>query len=170
MSNSILELGPVSRTRRNHGLEHATMHVLAEEFPTIPMAGVSSPNGFTLIGDIGTEDVAKAAITALKRLRDGQAQLALHENCGTNFAVSGTAAALGALLGTLGTGKALKKKLGRLPLMVVLSTAALIFTRQLGPIVQKQVTTSGDPEGLELVRVETAMRAGVRMHRVITEG
>lgn len=170
MSNSILELGPISRTRRNHGLEHATMHVLAEESPSVALAGISSPNGFTLIGDISTEDVAKAAITALKRLREGQAQLAMHENCGTNFAVSGAFAALGAWLGTLGAGKTLKKKFGRLPLMIVLSTLALIFTRQLGPMVQKQITTSGDPEGLELVRVETAVRAGVRMHRVITEG
>jgi hypothetical protein len=40
----------------------------------------------------------------------------------------------------------------------------------LGPIVQRRITTSGDPEGLELVRVETFIRAGMRMHRVITEG
>jgi hypothetical protein len=170
MSKSILDLGPISRTRRNHGLEHATMHVLAEEFPNVTLAGISSPNGFTLVGDVGTEDVAKAAITALKRLRSGQAQLALHENCGTNFAVSGGFAALAAWLGTLGAGKEFKKKLGRLPLMIVLSTLALIFTRQLGPIVQRRITTSGDPEGLELVRVETFIRAGMRMHRVITEG
>lgn len=170
MSNSLLDLGPISRTRRNHGLEHATMHILAEEFPNVSLAGISSPKGFTLVGDVNTEDVAKAAITALKSLRNGRAQLALHENCGTNFAVSGAFAAFAAWLGTLGAGKDFKKKLGRLPLMIVLSTLALMFTRQLGPVVQKRITTSGDPEGLELVRVESAVRAGVRMHRVITEG
>jgi hypothetical protein len=170
MNKSILELTPISRIRRNHGLEHATMHVLSEKFPHVTLAGISSPGGFTIIGDVNTEDVAEAAIVALKRLRGGQAGLAMHENCGTNFVVSGLFAGLAAWLGILGAGKEFKKKVGRLPLMIVLATAALILTRPLGPLVQKQITTSGDPEGLELVRVETAVRAGVRMHKVITEG
>ncbi len=170
MSKSILDLAPISRTRRNHGLEHATMHVLSEKFPHVALAGISSPGGFTIIGDVNTEDVAEAAITALKRLRGGQADLAMHENCGTNFVVSGLFAGLAAWLGTIGTGKGFKNKVGRLPLMILLATFALLLTRPLGPLVQKQITTSGDPEGLELVRVETAVRAGVRMHRVITEG
>ena len=54
--------------------------------------------------------------------------------------------------------------------MMLLASIALVVTQPLGPIVQKQITTSGDPEGLELVRVETAFRAGQRMHRVLTEG
>lgn len=170
MSKSILDLAPISRTRRNHGLEHATMHVLSEKFPQIALAGISSPGGFTIIGDITTEDVAEAAIAALKRLRAGQADLAMHENCGTNFVISGIFAGLAAWMGTLGVGKEFKKKVGRLPLMVLLATSALILTRSLGPFVQKRITTSGDPEGLDLVRVETVVRAGVRMHRVITEG
>jgi hypothetical protein len=170
MSNSIFDLAPISRTRRNHGLEHATIHVLSEKFPHVTIAGVSSPGGFTIIGNVSTEDVAEAAIEALKRLRDGQADLALHENCGTNFVVSGLFAGLAAWLGTLGAGKEFKKKVGRLPLMIMLATTALVLTRPLGPLVQKQITTSGVPEGLKLVRVETSVRAGVRMHRVITEG
>jgi hypothetical protein len=170
MNKSILELTPISRTRRNHGLEHATMHALSEKFPHVTLAGISSPRGFTIIGDVNTEDVAEAAITALKRLREGQAGLAMHENCGTNFVVSGIFAGVAAWLGTLGAGKEFKKKVGRLPLMIILATIALMLTRPLGPLVQKHITTSGDPEGMELVRVETAIRAGVRMHRVITEG
>jgi len=160
----------ITRIRRNHGLEHATIHVLGEKFPQVTLAGVSSPGGFTIIGNVGTEDVAEAAIEALKRLRAGQADLAMHENCGTNFVVSGIFAGLAAWLGTLGAGKEFKKKIGRLLLMITLATAALVLTRPLGPWVQKQITTSGDPEGLDLVRVETGIRAGVRMHRVITEG
>ncbi len=38
--------------------------------------------------------------------------------------------------------------------MMLLASIALVVTQPLGPIVQKQITTSGDPEGLELVRVE----------------
>jgi hypothetical protein len=146
------------------------MHVLGKKFPQVAFGGHSDPNGFTIIGNVTSEDVAEAAIEALKKLRAGQAGLAVHRNCGTNFAVSGIFAGLAAWLGTLGVEQEFKKKAARLPLMIVLATAALVVAQPLGPILQKQFTTSGDPEALELVRVETAIRAGQKFHRVITEG
>jgi len=170
MSNSPLDIKPISRLRRNHGLEHATIHILGRKHPNVNFGGMSSPTGFTIIGDVSTEDVAEAAIAALKRLRAGKSDLALHPNCGTNFAVSGAFAGLGAWLGTLGSGKNLKRKLERLPLSLFLATIALVLSRRLGPMIQKNITTSGDPENLELERVETVIRAGLRMHRVITRG
>jgi hypothetical protein len=170
MSKSILDLQPISRTRRNHGLEHATIHVLSKKHPHVKMGGMSSPNGFTIIGDVSTEDVAEAAIEALKKLRAGNADLALHPNCGTNFAISGMFAGLAAWFGTLGAGKEFRRKLERLPLIIFLAALAVVVTRPLGPLVQKQITTTGDPQGLELERVETSLRAGVRMHRVVTKG
>jgi hypothetical protein len=54
--------------------------------------------------------------------------------------------------------------------MMMLATIALVLSKPLGPMIQKQITTSGDPETLELVRVETNVRAGIKFHRVITEG
>lgn len=170
MSNSPLEINPISRLRRNHGLEHATIHVLGKKHPDVNFGGMSSPAGFTIIGDVSTEEVAEAAIVALKRLRAGKSDLAMHPNCGTNFAVSGAFAGLGAWFGTLGSGKSFKRKLERLPLALLLATIALVLTRRLGPVIQKNITTSGDPENLELQRVETVIRAGLRMHRVITSG
>ncbi len=170
MNKSILDFQPISRTRRNHSLEHATIHVLSKKFPNVTLAGMSSPSGFTLIGDVATEDVAEAAIEALRRLREGESELALHPNCGTNFAISGMVAGLAAWIGTLGSGKEFRRKLERLPLIILLATAAIVVTRPLGPLVQKRITTASDPEGLELERVETSVRAGVRMHRVITRG
>ena len=170
MSKSILDLNPFSRIRRNHGLEHATIHVLSKKYPEIPFGGVSSPYGFTIVGDIPTEEVAEAAIEALKKLRAGQKDLAMHPNCGTNFAISGAAAGLAAWVGMLGADKKVNQKLERLPLVLVLATLALILTRSLGPAIQRNITTSGDPAGLELERVETSVRAGLRMHRVITKG
>lgn len=168
MRNNILNLIPISRTRRNHGLEHATMHILAKTHPNVPLAGMSSPRGFTIVGDVTTEDVAGAAIEALLKLRAGEADLTSHPNCGTNFAISGLIAGLVAWLGTLGTEKSFRHKLERLPLLVTLVTLAFILTQPLGPIVQKRITTAADPEGLELERVETSIRAGVRMHHVRT--
>ena len=170
MTNPIFEINPISRVRRNHGLEHATIHILSKKHPNVHMGGMSTPRGFTIFGDVQTEEVAEAAIEALKSLRAGQADLAMHPNCGTNFAVSGLMAGAAAWLGSLGAGKRFKQKLERLPLMVLLATVALILTRPLGPLVQKQITTTGDPQGLELERVETFVRAGVRMHHVLTRG
>jgi len=170
MSKSILDFQPISRTRRNHGLEHATIHILSKKHPDVSLGGMSSPQGFTIIGDITTEEVAEAAIEALKKLRDGKTELALHPNCGTNVAISGMFAGLAAWLGTLGAGKTFRRKLERLPLMVFLATLAVVITRPLGPLVQQQITTSGDPKGLELEKVETSVRAGLRLHRVMTKG
>jgi hypothetical protein len=170
MSKSLLDLSPISRTRRNHGLEHATMHILNQRFPNLRLAGMSSPHGFTIVGDVMAEDVADAAIEALKRLRAGELELAQHPNCGTNFAVPGAFAGLAAWLGTLGSDRSFKQKLDRLPLVMFLATAALVLTYPLGPLVQKRFTTSGDPQGLALERVETTIRAGARLHHVTTRG
>jgi len=170
MSNSILDLQPISCVRRNHGLEHATIHILSKTHPSVKLGGMSTPVGFTIIGDISAEEVAEAAIEALKKLRSGDAELAMHPNCGTNFAVSGAFAGLAAWIGMLGSGKEFKRKMERLPLAILLATVALILTRPLGPLVQKRITTTGDPGGMELDRVETFLRAGVRMHHVITRG
>lgn len=170
MQKSLLDLQPISRIRRNHGLEHATIHVLNQKYPEVPLSGISSSRGFTLIGDVPTEEVALAAIEALKKLRAGQADLAYHPNCGTNFAISGLFAGFAAWLGMLGSDKKFKDKFERLPLVILLATVAFIFTRSLGPRVQKEITTSGQPDDLELTRVETSVRGGVRLHRVITKG
>ncbi len=170
MSKSILDLYPISRIRRNHGLEHATIHILSKNFPAKSFSGISSPFGFTIIGDVTTEDVAEAAIDALKKLRAGQADLAMHPNCGTNYAIAGIMAGLGAWLGTIGAGNSTEKKLERLPVMMTLATAALVLTRSLGPFIQKNVTTTGQPGDLELTKVETSVRGGLRMHRVLTRG
>ena len=170
MNDSLLHVKPVSRIRRNHGLEHATVNVLSKRFPTIKFGGMSTPMGFFIIGDVTSEDVAEAAIDALKRLRAGESGLAMHASCGTNYAVPGLFAGLAAWLGTLGSGKSVKSKLERLPLSIMLATVALILTRSLGPVVQKQFVVAGDPEGLELERVETSIRMGMRMHRVLTKG
>lgn len=170
MSNYFLELNPISRVRRNHGLEHATLHVLSKKFPGIRTGGISTPFGFTIVGEVSTEDVAEAAIEALKRLRAGEESLAIHSNCGTNYAVPGIAAGLLAWLGTLGSKKGIKNKLERLPLAMILATIGLIIFSPLGPVVQKRISTSGNPGKLELERVETSVRAGVRLHRVITKG
>ena len=64
----LLNLPLILETRRNHALEHATLHILARTYHT-SMAGHSNPTGFYLLGDIQLEDIADAATEAMARLQ-----------------------------------------------------------------------------------------------------
>jgi hypothetical protein len=168
--DDLLNMAPVSRVRRNHGLEHATMHILSARYPRQPMAGHSDTGGFWILGDIPTEDVRDAVTQALARMQNGEENLAVHPNCGTNFVTSGTVAGLAAWLGMLGAGKGARGKLERLPVVISLATLALIFGQPLGFFLQAHVTTSGKPGDLQIVSVNPGQGGGMRSHRIITRG
>src|SRR4030065_2087683 len=91
---NILELPIISRIRRNHGLEHATLHILANYLPHTMLAGHSDVGGFWIIGDVPSETLHVAVQEAITRLRDGANSLAIHPNCGTNYAAMGSLAGL----------------------------------------------------------------------------
>lgn len=160
----------ISRTRRNHGLEHATIHVLSSANPRRPIAGHSDSGGFWILGEVPTEELAEAVIQALTRLRNGEQQLAVHPNCGTNYATYGTAAGLGAFIAMTGAGRSWRQRLERLPLVALFSTLALIAAQPLALRIQQRVTTSGDPQGLEIVEIRKSQVAGKTTHRVATRG
>ncbi len=148
----------LSRIRRNHGLEHATLHLLGERFSNVPIAGHSDSRGFWIIGNIPAEAVSVAAQDALQRLRAGQRQLAVHPNCGTNFATSGIFAGTAAWLAMLGGSRRLRDRLERLPVVIVMATLALFISRPVGMLLQERLTTSGDPGELQLVEVRTTRK------------
>ncbi len=160
----------ISRVRRNHGLEHATIHLLSQRHPDVFLAGHSDPEGFWLLGDVPTEEVEAAVQEALKRLHQGERRLAIHPGCGTNYLVSGGLAALAGALAMLGAGKRWRDKLDRVPLAVMFGTVALMFSQPLGFLLQEKVTTSGVPEGLEVVKVIPSRRGKMQAHRVLTRG
>ncbi len=160
----------ISRIRRNHGLEHATLHVLARHFPQRPIAGHSDPGGFWILGDIPTEDMEAAVQEALLRLRNGETKLALHPNCGTNFVTAGTLAGIGAAVAMFGAGKRLRDKLERLPMAATLATLALVVAQPIGMRVQERLTTSSVPGDLQVAAIKPVNRRGIRVHRVITKG
>src|SRR5512140_1336514 len=97
--DNILDYPFVSDTRRNHALEHATIHILSERFLGQHMLGHSNPTGFLLVGELPTEDVREAASEALSRLQNGEHYLAIHEGCGTNYIVTAGLAAIFAMAG-----------------------------------------------------------------------
>lgn len=168
----VLDLPFVRRTRRNHGLEHATIHVLSGRIRGLQMAGRSSASGFVLIGEAATEAVEAAAHEALRRMRAGEHQLAIHPNCGTNLVTTGF---LTTLVGAIGvSGASRRDALNRLPSVMILMMLTVLFSQPLGAQLQKHFTTDGNPADLEIVRItRTQMRlpgasAPVTVHRVAT--
>lgn len=166
----LLSAFPVSRIRRNHGLEHATLHVLSKRFPHMSLAGHSDMGGFWVLGNVETEDLRSAVNEALQRMRDGEHDLAVHPNCGTNFVTAGTFAGLAASAAMFGVGKGLRDKVARMPLAASLATIALMLAQPMGLLVQERVTTSGHPEKLRVVDIARSDRGRITAHRVMTEG
>lgn len=171
MPKSLAELlawGPITHTRRNHALEHATLQMLARANPSLRLAGYSDWQGFWVLGAVSTDALSSAVEEALGRLRNGEFNLAVHPFCGTNFLVSGVLAGTAAWLGMLGAGSGFKRKFDRLPVVILLATAALMLGMPLGPLLQARVTTLPQLGNLQVVRVEKRMRRGVPLHRVVT--
>ncbi len=162
--NNILQSPWIAETRRNHALEHATIHLLSEKFPGRRMGGHSNPTGFFLIGDLPTENVREAVTEALARLQNGEKQLAIHPGCGTNYIVSGAMVGAAAFVGMSGT-KSNRERLEKLPLVILLSSLALILSQPLGPALQERVTTEPDPGDMALVDV---YRVSDKVHRIVT--
>jgi hypothetical protein len=158
----------ILRTRRNHGLEHATLNLLGVSHPGLPFAGHSDNGGFWILGEISTEDITTTVLDALNRLRAGQRDLAVHKNCGTNLLVSGFAAGLAGAAGLIGVGKRPQDKVERIPIITTLGVLALALSRPLGPIIQEKLTTSADPGSLEIVSVTKHSLNGIPAHRIKT--
>jgi len=158
----------ISRTRRNHGLEHATLNLLAKSHPGKPYAGHSDGGGFWILGDVSTQILSSTISEALDKLNAGQANLAIHKNCGTNLLVSGFAAGLAGAAGLIGVGKRPRDKFERIPMITLFSVLALIAARPLGPILQKKVTTSSNPGSLKISSVSKHNLNGTPAHRIKT--
>jgi hypothetical protein len=168
--SGILDLPMISNIRRNHGLEHATLHTLAFKLPNIMLMGHSDAGGFWIIGDVPSEMLHAAVQEAIARLRSGERQLAIHPNCGTNFVTAGTLAGLAGAAAMLGTGKRWQDKLARLPFAATLATIALIISQPLGLLLQARVTTSGDPGSLEVISITHRSQGRLTVHRIQTRG
>jgi hypothetical protein len=157
----------ISCIRRNHALEHATLHMLGQKLPGKSIAGYSDARGFWIVGDVETKLLAAAVEEAQNRLNRGEKALAVHPHCGTNFAVSGLLAGTAAWLAASGGGS-LRKRLDRLPTVVTLVTLVLILAQPLGPVVQQRYMTDPALDGLQVVRIEAVRRGGLPAHRILT--
>ncbi len=167
MTNTILDLPYISETRRNHALEHATLHMLAAQHPTSPMAGHSNPTGFFILGNFPTGEVESAVNQALARLRAGERELAIHAGCGTNMATSALMSGTLAWFVMRG-GKSTLGRILRLPFAIIFALVGLALSQPLGPVIQARITTDADMRGLHVIEVRPTLRGRVTAHRVIT--
>jgi hypothetical protein len=168
--HTFLNTGWISKVRRNHGLEHATIQILSRENPMRSVAGYSDPFGLRIIGDVSTAEVKSALDEAIRRLNGGESYLAVHLHCGTNFVVSGILTGLAAALAMTGAGPRWRDKADRLGFAVIISTFVLILSRPLGYFVQQKVTTSGDIGNLRVSSINTSLHDGFNVHRITTQG
>lgn len=161
----LLQLPLILETRRNHALEHATLHVLARKYRHQPLAGHSNPTGFFLLGDATTEDVNEAATEAMARLNSGESGLAVHAGCGTNLVVGTLLPATFAWMPLRGA-RSTFWRVGLIPFALVLALFGYFLSRPLGPWLQKYITTESDLGALQIVDIRL-VRKGV--HRIITK-
>jgi hypothetical protein len=141
----------IRRTRRNHGLEHATIHLLSARLPNLRMAGRSNAVGFVLLGEAPTAQIERAAADALRRMRAGEHDLAVHPNCGTNLVTTALLVSIAALLGVGAAGR--RNVLDRLSAVFTLVIGVLLFAPSIGMELQRHITTEGDPGELTITAV-----------------
>ena len=147
------------RVRRNHALEHATLHVLARDLPNLSLVGRSDWRGFLLYGEVPADALRRAVEEAYERLRAGQKALAVHPRCGTNLAVALVLSGAAFVVGLLGSANERRR---RWPLTLAALAGALALARPLGPEVQRRLTTDPDMDGVAVGAI-TSKGRGARM-------
>jgi hypothetical protein len=161
---NILDTPVIARIRRNHALEHATIHVLTEHNPRRHLTGRTTDRGFYLFGEVEAEEVAAAVSEALARLQRGEHSLAVHPRCGTNLATAGVLAGLSSFVAMSGRSKS---RLAKLPQIILATTIAVMVAQPLGLSLQRHVTTLPEVEGVTIEGITRQQRGRVVVHEVI---
>ncbi len=152
----------ISRTRRNHALEHATIHMLSRRYKGFNAQGNSVHDGFFLniYGNIPERAIQEAVAEAYDRLQGGEHGLAIHPNCGTVLLTTATMVTLASQMAFAVEQRRLRRiqanplmLLGAFPAAILAGTVALIMSRPVGLTVQAHVTTDGDLRDLQVARV-----------------
>jgi hypothetical protein len=160
-----MDFPPFLATRRNHALEHASLHILARKYKDQNMAGHSNPTGFFLFGDMSLEDIRNAINEAMTRLRAGESGLAIHPGCGTNLAASTLVPAAFAWAPFQGA-RSLRWRLLLIPVALMFAVFGYLLSKPLGPWLQRNVTTEADLGDMQVMDIVT-VRQGV--YRVLTK-
>ncbi len=162
----------VHRTRQNHALEHATLHMLTRDYPQERAAGFAYPTGFTIITRLTPEAIYPLVEEALQRLQAGESQLRLHPNCGTTLATTALLVSTVALIGLRETepNKSHTAKVDRWARLVIWEMAALVIAAPLGILIQATLTTETDLSDLRLREIVSGTYGQVHLVHVHTKG
>lgn len=148
---NILDSGFLRRVRQHHAVEHATITILMARNPGLALVGGRSDHrGFYVYGLVQTPVLATAVQEALRRLKNGEARLAIHPNCGTNLVTAGTLAGVAALSAAAIGRYRRASALEQIPAAILAATGALVASRPIGLRLQRQVTTLADVADLEM--------------------
>ncbi len=136
------------RIRQNHALEHATITILSGYVPELRVSARSNSRGFIIFGDVDLGQLRRSLDEALQRLQAGEAELAIHPNCGTNLVVGISLFAMGTLMGMTSN-----RMRTRVTSTAFSSIAGIMAARPLGELVQKHVTTLPDLKGVRVTKI-----------------
>lgn len=170
----------MSRIRRNHGLEHATIHVLSEKHKNFSAQGNSDHRGFHLniYGDISEEEVMDAVETAFQRMKAGEHELAVHPNCGTVLLTTATMATMAAqAVFSLEQRRQTRAKsdmsvlFNALPSAILAVVLSLIVSRPVGVQLQAKFTTEGDLGDMQIRSIRRIPPSPItRLFRLLLTG
>ena len=152
------------RLRQHHGIEHATVTLLSRRLPGTFIAARSDLQGFIVYGDVDALSLRAAVEEAMGRLQQGERQLAVHPNCGTNLAVSRTVERHAAWL--LSSGRK-RSWWDRLSGAILGATLALLVAPPIARWAQENITTSPDVIDLRVDDVVRLDDGPVTRHRVV---
>jgi len=147
-TQDIQDLLPGRRVRQNHALEHATITILSGYVQNLRVSARSNSHGFTIFGDVDLGQLRRALDEALRRLQAGEAELAIHPNCGTNLVVGVSLLTLGTMLGMTA-----ERARTRMASAALSSVAGFAAARPIGQLVQKYITTLPDLRGVRVTEI-----------------
>jgi hypothetical protein len=151
------------RVRQNHALEHATFTILARMDGNFTGSARSFSDGFIVFSNVDLDLLRRASEEALRRLQAGEAELAIHPNCGTNLAVGIAFVTVGTLLGM-----ASSRSRTRMAAAAASSLAGWAAARPVGEYVQRHFTTLPDLHGVSIVDISRRSFIGIPYIQVRT--
>jgi len=156
-------LAAVGRLRKNHAIEHATLHLLDRGSSRPRLAARSDWQGISFYGQVDAPTLERAIRAAISALSHGEARLAVHPRCGSIPSVAGLLSLL-ALLGVhpaSGDGH----RLGSWASTALAVSSAVLLARPLGEALQARVLTDPQPAGARLEVLRVGQLGPLAIHR-----
>jgi uncharacterized protein YqhQ len=144
----IWQIATNRRLRSNHALEHATINVIEERYGQQQLAGIANEDGFFIKGSVQPQLLEEAARIGLRRLQQGEKQLAIHKRCGTSMAAANFLSSAMFIFLLAAT-----KQFTLLNVLLAILTANILGPL-LGEQLQRYFTTQPDVNNMGIIGIE----------------